>query len=151
MGEFHWKTWSLTGTPHFIDHLRCSVILFYINDLPDHINSQVCLFADDCSMYCSITSDSSHLKNKPWILGLCMGDKIQCHKMLHHVNFQEKAIYICLHSLRAHTRKCWIMQISGNQHSISEDLKWETYISEVCSKASRTLRFAETCINAIRN
>ena len=36
------------------------LFLLYINYLPDHVNSQVHLFADDCLMYHSINSDSSH-------------------------------------------------------------------------------------------
>ena len=86
------------------------LFLPYSNDFPDHISFQDRLFADDCLIYYSITSDSSHNElqqdlKKPRSLGPFMGDDIQCQKMLHHDNIQENAICIFLHALWAHTRK----------------------------------------------
>lgn len=55
------------------------LFLIYINDLPDNISSQICLFADDCVIYRKVTnasdiatlqSDLNNISN--WCLTWCM-------------------------------------------------------------------------------
>jgi len=120
------------------------LFLSHINDLPDQVASQVRLFADDCLMYRSITSEQDHLAFQEDLISL--------------ENWAEKW------GMKFNANKCYIMTISRkkpsvyfyslNNHildhvesckylgvNISQDLKWETHISETTSKAKQTLGF----------
>lgn len=123
------------------------LFLLYINDLPENIQSQVRLFADDTAVYLTVTNpnDSSTLQNDL--------DTLQQWERTWDMEFNPS--------------KCQVLHISKSRHpiisqytlhgeileavdcakylgvSISKDLSWNTHINEITKKANRTLGFVK--------
>ena len=119
--------------------------LLYINDLPDTIDSQVRLFADDTVLYRTIKSDTDHHRLETDL------DKLTEWAMAWDMQF--------------HPDKSLVMNISKNRHPfkftyslhntdlkttdtakylgiiISQDMKWTKHITQTCSRANRALGF----------
>ncbi|KAK3089266.1 hypothetical protein FSP39_002210 [Pinctada imbricata] len=126
------------------------MFLCHINDLPDCVSSSVRLFADDCLLYRTIRNTQDH-------------ETLQ--KDLNNLeNWANKW------GMKFNAKKCYILSINKktskfyqlNQHilqevqenpylglQISNDLKWNTHINNVCKKASSTLGFIRR--NPLRN
>ena len=118
------------------------LFLCHINDLPECVSSQVRLFADDCLLYRPIRS---------------LQDQITLQQDLSHLE-----TWASNWGMRFNAKKCYVLSIKNrssyfyklNNHilqsvpknpylglMISNDLKWTTHISNICSKASSTLGF----------
>ena len=118
----------------------------YINDISADIESEIRLFADDCVCYREIKNEEDTLKLQRDI------DRLGSWARKWGMRFQPA--------------KCNMMQLTNKRSSkiqanytlegtvlenvesikylgvtITNDLKWNTHISNVCTKANRTLRF----------
>ena len=118
------------------------LFLVLINDLPDRVTSSVRLFADDCLLYRTVTSQSEHqaiqddLKNlETWAEEWGM-------------RFNAPKCYIlpingiCPYFYELNGT--FLKQVDNNPYLgllISKDLKWATHIDYICKKASSTLGF----------
>jgi hypothetical protein len=122
-----------------------SLFLYYINDIPTGLDSIIRLFADDTIVYLLIKSNS---------------DALNLHRDL-----DKLAQWKQLWKMAFHPDKCNVLTISCNKTSvkfnyclhghvlkvvdkakylgvtISEDLKWESHINNICGKANKTLGF----------
>ena len=115
------------------------LFLVLINDLPDRVTSSVRLFADDCLLYRTVTSQSEHqaiqddLKNlETWAEEWGM-------------RFNAPKCYIlpingiCPYFYELNGT--FLKQVDNNPYLgllISKDLKWATHIDYICKKASST-------------
>ena len=122
-----------------------SLFLFYINDLPENLNSTVRLFADDTIVYLTITSASD------------------CQTLQEDLN--KLATWEHLWKMEFHPDKCTVLTVSKKKNpiifdytlhnhtlaheestkylgcTITSDLNWGTHISNICKKANQTLGF----------
>ena len=141
-----------TSTPAAVDSgvpqgsvLGPSLFLFYINDIPDNITSTVRLFADDTIVYIALKPTSNNT--------ILQAD-------LDHLATWEKEW-----KMEFHPDKCQVIPITRNKKKIinkyvlnghtlestsdakylgvtlTSDLKWNTHINNITSKANRTLGF----------
>jgi hypothetical protein len=111
------------------------LFLCHINDLPDALNSQVRLFADDCLLYRPINSQKDHdilqqdLKNlETWAENWGMRFNA---KKCYILSIKQKSIK--LYSLNGHI----LEQVKNNPYlgiQISEDMKWSTHINNTAKK-----------------
>ena len=118
------------------------MFLCHINDLPDAVTSSVRLFADDCLLYRTIKNENDQ-------------------KALQ-ADLQNLEIWANKWGMRFNAKKCYILSINQkrtkfyqlNNHilqevqnnpylglEISNDLKWNIHINNVCKKANATLGF----------
>ena len=118
------------------------MFLCHINDLPDAVTSSVRLFADDCLLYRTIKNENDQ-------------------KALQ-ADLQNLEIWTNKWGMRFNAKKCYILSINQkrtkfyqlNNHilqevqnnpylglEISNDLKWNIHINNVCKKANATLGF----------
>ena len=118
------------------------LFLCHINDLPDRVQSQVRLFADDCLLYRPIHSSQ---------------DQLQLQNDL-----QELEIWANDWGMTFNPKKCYILSIkqsSNHTYSLcntplqnvptnpylgilfSNDLSWTPHINSICKKANSTLGF----------
>ena len=122
-----------------------ALFLLYINDLPDTIDSQVRLFADDTVLYRTIKSDTDH------------------HRL--QTDLDKLTEWAIAWDMQFHPAKCLVMNISKKRHpskftyslhstdlkttdtakylgiTISQDMKWTKHITQTCSRANRALGF----------
>ena len=129
------------------EHCRGSLLFsLYINDISTDIDSEIKLFADDCVCYRDIKDTEDTLKLQKDI------DQLGCWARKWGMRFQRV--------------KCNMMQITRNRikqiHAsytlegtvlenvesikyfgvtITNDLRWNTHVSSICTKANRTLGF----------
>ena len=126
---------------------------FYINDITTDIDSEIRLFADDCVCYREIKGTEATLKLQEDI------DRLGCWARKWGMRFQPV--------------KCNIMQITRKRIKkinasynlegtvldnvenikclgiiITNDLKWNTHVSNICTKANRTLGFLRRNLSA---
>lgn len=121
------------------------LFLIYINDLPDHINSSIRLFADDCVLYREITQESD--------ISLLQTDlqtiSTWCNKWLMTLNSNKSK---CMTITRRSTSPSCSYSINAVplQHvtsykylvvHITNNLSWQTHINYICSNANRTLGY----------
>ena len=125
------------------------LFLMHINDLPDAVNSQVRLFADDCLLYRPVNSiDDQHaIQNdlrglETWATAWGM-------------RFNAKKCYVLRTLPSARTKsKDYTYDLSGHALNevnstpylgvtLSNSLKWDAHISSVCAKANATLGFVK--------
>ena len=123
------------------------LFLVFINDLPDNIRSSVRLFADDCVLYRNIytPSDCTILQDdldslagweSEWQMKFNVA---KCHSMRVSHNPLDKQIKFD-YSLHQHT----LEHVHSAKYlgiTITDNLDWGQHISEITSKATRTLRF----------
>ena len=124
------------------DCTRTDNVLYHINDLPDAVTSSVRLFADDCLLYRTMKNENDQ-------------------KALQ-ADLQNLEIWANKWGMRFNAKKCYILSINQirtkfyqlNNHilqevqnnpylglEISNDLKWNIHINNVCKKANTTLGF----------
>ena len=123
------------------------LFLLYINNLPDHVKSQVRLFADDTAVYLTINN---------------LND---CNTLQQDLNTLEQ--WEIKWEMRFNPSKCQVLNITRNKHKIkqnyilhghiletltsakylgvdlSEDLSFNTHINRICTTANRTLGFVK--------
>ena len=123
------------------------LFLIFINDLPENIRSSVRLFADDCVLYrniesptdCQILQDDlnrlaqweADWKMKFYV-AKCHSMRVTRHPPDKHIQFE-----YTLHQQR-------LEQVQSAKYlgiTISDDLDWGQHISEISSKATKTLGF----------
>ena len=128
-----------------------SLFLFYINDMPEGIQSSVRLFADDTIAYITVTTDNdaSNLQS----------------------DLNKLAVWEQKWLMKFHPEKCNVLTISKKRNpivkdyilhghilervteakylgcTITSDLKWGKHVSNICSKANNTLSFLKRNLN----
>jgi hypothetical protein len=141
-GEKSKETYVTSGVPQG-SVLGPILFLIYINDLPERVQSQVRIFADDTILYRPISTPQ---------------DAVALQKDLNHLVDWEQEWLMEFHPL-----KCQVIRVTRSKTplatnylvhnhqlevvpsakylgiTISEDLTWNKHISQVSSKASRTL------------
>ena len=136
----------LSGVPQGLI-LRLILFLIFINDFPDNIRSSVCLFADDCVLYRNIYSiqDCLTLQNDltslgQWEADLQMKFNVpKCHSMRVTRHQQHKHI---LFDYSLHNQTLENVQLAKYLGiTISDNMDWGQHISEISSKATKTLGF----------
>ena len=122
------------------------LFFIFINDLPENIRSSVRLFADDCVLYRNIESpmDCQILQDDlnsiaQWETDWQMKFNVaKCHSMRVTRHPPDKHIqFYTLHQQR-------LEQVQSAKYlgiTISDDLDWGQHISEISSKATKTLGF----------
>ena len=123
------------------------LFLIFINDLPENIRSSVRLFADDCALYrniesptdCQILQDDLN-RLAQWEADWQMKFNVaKCHSMRVTRHPPDKHIQFeyTLHQQR-------LEQVQSAKYigiTISDDLDWGQHISEISSKATKTMGF----------
>ena len=136
----------LSGVPQ-ASILGPVLFLVFINDLPDNIRSSVRLFADDCVLFRNIRSlsdclilqddlDSLVRWEADWQMKFNVAKCYSTRVTRHLPNKQVKCEY-ALHQQKleqGHSAKYLGI-------TLTEDLDWGQHISEITSKATRTLGF----------
>ena len=118
------------------------MFLCHINDLPDSVQSQVRLFADDCLLYRPIRSVKDH--------EILQNDLIELEKWASRwgMKFNAKKCYVM--SIRNTSSHFYeldntiLQQVISNPYlgiTLSEDLQWSTHIQNITKKANSTLGF----------
>ena len=122
------------------------LFLIYINDLPEYVsNSTVRLFADDTLLYLTIHNSSDCIKLQEdlnnlerWESDWQMSFHPEKCEVIH-ITTKKKPI-IHKYTLHGHTLSS-VPQIKYLGVNISQDLKWNSHINSVSSKANQTLGF----------
>ena len=111
----------------------------HINDITSDIESEIRLFADDYVCYREIKNKNDTLKLEKDIDRLEMGYAIQTCQMQHDAADEKKiqASYTLEGTVLENVE---IIKYLGV--TITNDFKWNTHISNVCTKANRTLGFS---------
>jgi hypothetical protein len=131
-------------------YILCSLFLYYINDIPTGLDSTIRLFADDTIAYLVIKSNSDAVITLQRDL-----DKLAQWEQIWKMAF--------------HPDKCNVLTISRNKTpvkfkyclhghvlesvdkakylgvTISEDLKWESHINNICGKL-KPIRLLASCV-----
>ena len=142
----------LSGVPH---GTVLGPVLFslYINDITTDIDSEIRLFADDCVCYREIKGTEDTVKLQEDI------DRLGCWARKWGMRFQPVKC-----NIMQITRK-WIKNINASYNlegtildnvenikylgvTITTDLKWNTHVSNICTKANRTLGFLRRNLSA---
>ena len=123
------------------------LFLLYINDLPEHIQSQVRLFADDTAVYLTVTNtnDSNILQSdldilqeweRTWDMEF---NPSKCQVL--HISRARQQIHsqYTLHGEILESVDC--ARYLGV--SITKDLSWNAHINQITSKANHTLGFVK--------
>ena len=123
------------------------LFLFYINDLPQNIQSQVRLFADDTTVYLKVNSpkdantlqadlDTLQVWEQTWDMEFNPG---KC-QVLHISNSNDplQSQYTLHGQVLESTDSAKYLGIN-----ISKTLKWNYHINEITNKANRTLGFVK--------
>ena len=124
-----------------------SLFLFYINDLPEGITSNVRLFADDTIMYITVSNnnDATTLQHDL--------DKLANWESKWHMEFHPaKCNALTITKTRIPIRHNYILNGHTLEHvtsvkylgcTITSDLKWSQHIGNICNKAINTISFLE--------
>ena len=121
------------------------LFLIFISDLPDNIRSSVRLFADDCVLYRNIYSiqDFLILQEDLTSLGQWEADRqmkfnvAKCHSMRVTRQQHHKQILFII----PFTTKLWKTSEKYLAVTISDNMDLGQHISEISSKATKTLSF----------
>ena len=121
------------------------LFLKYINDLPDDLASNACLFTDDCVVYRPIVSPTDceilqqDLKSlKKWEERWMMSFKPDKCNILHFTRKKSSTEYS--YKLSGH----FLQAVTSHKYlgvTLSGDIKWNTHIDKVVSKANGMLGF----------
>jgi hypothetical protein len=118
------------------------LFLCHINDLPEAVSSSVRLFADDCLLYRIIESIQDHVKLQEDLKAL------ENWALINGMSFNAKKCYIL--SIKSKSSHFYqldntiLKEVPANPYlgvMISNDLKWNVHINNICNKASSTLGF----------
>ena len=121
------------------------LFLAYINDLPNNINSNVRLFADDCVLYSEIQNEFDHISlqedlntlvnwQNEWQMGF---NAKKCFTMrLTHAKKHKIFNYKLSDSILQETKSHSYLGVT-----LTSDLSWNDHINQTSSKANRTLGF----------
>ena len=133
--------------------LRPALFLLYINDINQHLQSDIRLFADDSIIYKEITSPSDHnvlqkdlesLATSGPTPGLCPSMLKKCAIMS--VTLKKKP---SLFSYTIHGEE--LRRVSQHDYlavTISNDLNWSKHCQKTAAKASRTLGMLSRTLSA---
>ena len=121
------------------------LFLLYINDLPQHVTSEVRLFADDCLLYRAVrTPEDHHALQRDlehlhaWSLTWGMSfNATKCYVMAI-TNKKQPSSF--LYSLGGRV----LSKVPSTTYlgvTLREDLQWETHTTGITAKANRTLGF----------
>ena len=122
------------------------LFLLYINDLPENIQSQVRLFADDTTVYLIVSgpndsnilqSDLNYLQEWERTWGMQFNPS-KCQVL--HISRARQPIH-SQYTLHGEILVCGLCPLLGV--SISKGLSWNTHTSQITSKANRTLGFVK--------
>ena len=135
----------LSGVPQG-SVLGPALFLIYINDLPEYVtNSTVRLFADDALLYLTIHSTSDCIKLQEdlnnlerWESDWQMSFHPEKYEVIH-ITTKKKPI-LHKYTLHGHTLSS-VPQIKYLGVHISNDLKWNSHINSISSKANQTIGF----------
>ena len=127
------------------------LFIYYINDLPEGLNSIVRLFADDTTAYLVIVNpqDAEKIQDDLTTTGLwevlwkMKFHATKCNVII--VTSKRKPLK-SEYKLRDHT----LAKVTSAKYlgvTITEDLKWNTHINHTCAKANRTLGFLRRNLN----
>lgn len=127
------------------------LFLYYINDLPEGLNSVVRLFADDTIAYLVIITPQDATKVQSDLTNMDKWEEIW--RMKFHA---DKCNVLTVTSKRnpllteykLHGHK--LTRVSSAKYlgvTITDDLKWDTHINNICDKANRTLGFLRRNLN----
>ena len=137
---------SSSSFPVLSDVQQGSVLLIYINDFPEDVsNSTVRFFADDTLLYLTIHNSSDCTKLQEDLNNLQRWEsdwQMYFHQELCeviHITAKKKAV-IHKYALHGHTLSL-VPQIKYLDVHISQDLKWNSHINSISSKANQTLGF----------
>ena len=126
--------------------VHCCSPCIYINDIPVDIDSQIRLFADDCVCYRKIRTveDTLKLQKDIDLLGSWAGkwglrfQPVKCN-MMQLTNRRITKIEAS-YTLEGKVLKN-VDSIKYLGVTITNNLKWNTHITNICTKANRTLGF----------
>ena len=128
-----------------------ALFLYYINDLPVGLNSIVRLFADDTIAYLVIVNLQDTQKVEADLTN--MGVREALWKMkFHAIKCNVLSItgtwtpFQADYALHGHT----LSRVTSAKYlgvTITDDLKWDSHISEICAKANRTIGFLRRNLN----
>ena len=121
------------------------LFLCHINDLPQHVLSQIRLFADDCLLYRRIKKEEDQLILQEDLKALeewatTWGMKFNSTKCYVMTISRSRKPFTKFYQLGDHI----LQQVSENPYlglMIRDDLKWSSHINKTSSKASQTLGF----------
>ena len=123
------------------------LFLIFINDLPDNIRSSVRLFADDCVLYrniktptdCQILQDDLNSLGQ-WETDWQMKFNVaKCHSMRVNRHLPSNQIHFN-YSLHQQTLEL-VESAKYLGITITDNLEWGQHVSEISSKATKTLGF----------
>ena len=123
------------------------LFLIYINDLPSNVSpgTTVWLFADDCLVYCGITSEEGPTNPPegpccPPGLGREMGHEIQPEVVQHTIRISRRRprdrFYTMYGEILQEAQEAKYLGVT-----INNNLKWEKHISAKTSRVNSTLHF----------
>ena len=122
-----------------------ALFLLYINDLPDTIDSQVSLFADDTVLYRTIKSDTDHHRletDLDKLTELAMAWDMQFHpdkSLVMNISKKRHPFKFTYSLHNTHLKTTDTAKYLGI--IISQDMKWTKRITQTCSHANRALGF----------
>jgi hypothetical protein len=145
-GQYSDEVDVLSGVPQG-SVLGPSLFLYYINDLPANLNSNIRLFADDTIAYLTVTNsmDAESLQK----------------------DLEKMTEWSNRWAMEFHPQKCQVISITRKRHpfkydyhmgnhilervasakylglTISEDLRWNRHIDNICKKANGVLAFVK--------
>jgi len=118
------------------------LFLCHINDLPERVKSQIRLFADDCLLYRPINTFKDH--------EILQNDLDNLHKWANEwgMEFNGKKCYLLSSKHKSsyfyNINKEILKRVQENPYlgiTLSEDLEWKTYITNITKRANSTLGF----------
>ena len=118
------------------------LFLCHINDLPDSVKSTVRLFADDCLLYRPISNQRDHMQLQEDLRSL------ESWAATWGMRFNAKKCYVmsmnCKSSRFYQLDNHILQQVKENPYLgvlLSDNLQFDTHISNICKKAASTLGF----------
>ena len=122
-----------------------SLFLYYINDIATGLDSTIRLFVDDIIAYLVIKSNSDALTLQRDLDKLAQWEQLwkmafhpdKCNVLTISRNKTPKKFKYCLHD---HVLES-VDKVNNMGVTISDDLKWESHINNICGKANKTLGF----------
>jgi adenine C2-methylase RlmN of 23S rRNA A2503 and tRNA A37 len=122
-----------------------SLFLYYINDIPIGLDSTIRLFADDTIAYLVIKSNSDNLTLHRDLDKLAQWEQLW--KMVFHpdkCNGRNKTPVKFKYCLHGHVLES-VDMAKYLGVTISEDLKWESHINNICGKL-KPIRLLASCV-----